>query len=165
MNELIKIIAEYVIVLSVLGFGLLLYRVDPKIRKAIILHVIAGGIITLVLAKIGSHLYNNPRPFVQGNFVPLFGHSRTNGFPSDHTLLSGLLAFTALYYSRKIGIILLLIAIAVGGARMAASVHHLSDIVGALVFAALGSFIAKLLVDKYFAKKSNTIRNPERQRK
>lgn len=165
MNELIKIVAEYVLVVSVLGIGLLLYRVAPRLRKAIILQLLIGGIITLLLAKIGSYLYNDPRPFVQGNFVPLFGHSTDNGFPSDHTLLSGLLAFTALYYSRKIGIGLLLIAIAIGGARMAAGVHHLSDIVGALIFAALGSLIAKLLLDTYFAKQSGMFRGSERRRK
>lgn len=105
-----------------------------------------GGIVSLLLAKLGSHLYHDPRPFVQGHFTPLIGHSNDNGFPSDHTLLASFIGWLVLVYDRKWGIGLLLVAALIGAARMAAGVHHLSDIVGSFVFAGVGCWVAYMAV-------------------
>jgi len=51
---------------------------DDKKRFAV--QAIAGAVITIIVAKIASKLFYDPRPFVVGHFTPYFGHSTDNGF-------------------------------------------------------------------------------------
>ncbi|HEY5267575.1 MAG TPA: phosphatase PAP2 family protein [Candidatus Saccharimonadales bacterium] len=156
MHELVTIIAEYFIFLS-LAIGLFVWvKLKKNDKKQFILLAIVGGIITLLLAKIGSKLYFDPRPFVTGHFIPYFSHSADNGFPSDHTLLASFLAILVLKYNQKAGIGLFVIAIAIGVARVIAGIHHLIDIIGSIIFALLGYFIGLWVMGRYkkFAKKA-----------
>lgn len=146
MHELIKLVADYFIIIPVVGIVYLAFRQKNQQRLELLGIVVAGGIISLLLAKLGSHLYNDPRPFVQGHFTPLLHHAADNGFPSDHTLLAAFLGWVTLKYSRKLGLGLLVVAALIGGARMAGGVHHLSDVVGSFVFAGVGCWLAILLV-------------------
>ncbi|MEO8784836.1 MAG: phosphatase PAP2 family protein, partial [Candidatus Saccharimonadales bacterium] len=130
MHQLVVIVAKYFIVLSALVTLAVLLKIKRPQQIRLIVAIVIGGVITYLLAKIGGHLYYDPRPFVAGHFAPYFGHANDNGFPSDHTLLAGLLAFSAWKYSRKAGYLLLALAIMIGGARVIAGVHHSADIVG-----------------------------------
>ena len=152
MDEFVKIGAKYVVGLSVIGALVLFVRLSKQNRLRFAALVVVGGIIAYLFAKLGSHLYSNPRPFIQGHFTPLLPHGNDNGFPSDHTLLAAVLAWAALVYSRKIGAILLVVAVVVGASRMAAGLHHLVDVVGSFAFAALAIWLASLLVN-WLAKK------------
>ena len=133
MHEIIILIAKYFIILSALGFLYVLYKIPRNEKFNFILVAALGGIFSLVLAKLASHFILDPRPFVQGHFSPLISHAADNGFPSDHTLLAAFLAFVTFTKSRKIGGILLLIALLIGLARMAAGIHHSWDILGSFV--------------------------------
>lgn len=148
MHELVILVAEYLIVASavlVLGVWLDLSKTD---KKRFIGLAIVGGIVTLVLAKLGSWLYYDPRPFVVGHYTPYFTHGADNGFPSDHTLLSSFFGFLVLSYRRKIGYVLLVMALLIGGARVIAGVHHTIDIIGAFACAGLGALVARFIVSK-----------------
>jgi membrane-associated phospholipid phosphatase len=106
-----------------------------------------SGFISILLAKVGAHLFNDQRPYISDGTAPLFPHSGDpNGFPSDHTLLSALLAFTALYYSRPAGIFLLVVAAFIGVARVAAHVHHAVDIIGSFVITGIAYLIVIYLI-------------------
>lgn len=150
MHEIIKLVAEYFLVFSVIGAALVYYRISHENKVRFALLIVVGGVITLLLAKIGSLLFYDPRPFVQGHFVPILKHAVDNGFPSDHTLLAAFLAWASLVYSRKLGSILLIVAVLVGLARMAAGVHHSLDILGSFVFAAIGCFGAHFLLNLFY---------------
>lgn len=152
MDELIKIVAKYFIVLSLVGTLVLLLRLKPKDRKQYIAVLLLGGALAGLLAFIGSQLYHNPRPFVQGGFTPLLPHGNDNGFPSDHTLLAAMLGWAALIFSRKMGIALLVLAALIGASRMAAGLHHLVDVIGGFVCAGLGVWLANFLVKKYLTR-------------
>ena len=126
-------------------------------RREFAIIFVLGGVVSLLLAKLGSHLYTDPRPFVQGHFTPLIGHTNDNGFPSDHTLLASFVGWLVLAYDRRWGWALLLVAALIGAARMAAGVHHLSDIIGSFVFAGLGwaaAYAAVRLLSRRSASKS-----------
>ncbi|HET8709397.1 MAG TPA: phosphatase PAP2 family protein [Candidatus Saccharimonadales bacterium] len=146
MHEIIILVAKYFLVLSLIGILYVAYRIPSNEKLRFVLLVIAGGIISLVLAKIANHFIHDPRPFVQGHFTPLISHAPDNGFPSDHTLLAAFLGYAALLKSRKIGIALLIVALLVGLARMAAGVHHSWDILGSFIIAGIGCVIAYYLV-------------------
>lgn len=132
MDDVIVFVANYALYISVLITIYALLRLDTKNRKQFIVLALFAAIATILLAKLASWAYYNPRPFVVGQFAPLFPHPNNNGFPSDHTLFTSFLAFLVLNYSRKLGIYLLLIAIAIGVARVLAGVNHTIDILAAI---------------------------------
>lgn len=159
MHGIVVFVAKYFIVLSALVALWIFVTLPRKQKKEFILVGVGGAVIALVLAKVGNHLYYDPRPFVEGHFTPYFGHGNDNGFPSDHTLLAGWLAFLGLRYSKKLGWLLIALALLVGLARVKAGVHHLLDILGSLVFSGIGVWLAGLVAGKigttptYIAKK------------
>jgi undecaprenyl-diphosphatase len=158
MHEIVIIIAKYFILIS-LALSLYVWlKLDTPQKKRYLLLAIVGGILTLILAKLGSKLYYDPRPFIEGHFTPYFAHGNDNGFPSDHTLFTSFLAVLALYFNRKIGIILFGIAGLVGISRVIAGVHHSLDIIGSIVFAICGFYIALWIVNKV-TKPKGRVRN------
>jgi membrane-associated phospholipid phosphatase len=63
------------------------------------------------------------------------------------------LAFVVLYYSKKWGIFLLVVAALIGWARVAAHVHHAVDIIGSFVITAIVYLaVLKLLENKKVSK-------------
>jgi undecaprenyl-diphosphatase len=143
MNGLISLIAQYAILISA-GVALAVWIRLRRSRKWEFGFTAAiGGLIAFGLLKIGSAVYYDPRPFVTGHIAPLFPHPADNGFPSDHTLLAMVLAMCVLSYSRKWGVALVALAVAIGAARVAAHVHHWADIFGAMAFAVIAVFISR----------------------
>ncbi len=136
LNQLISFMAQYLFLAApaaVVWLWLGLSRHDK--RRFLLIGAVAGA-LTLMLAKIGAALYFDPRPFVF-NQPPLFYHAADNGFPSDHALLTFLIAWLAALFNKRAGLALALLAVAVGAARVAAGVHYGVDIVGGALIAGL----------------------------
>lgn len=143
MDSIIVFVAKYFLYLSVivtLGFW---WRCERTTKVELLARLVAGGLLALALATIAGHLYYDPRPFVTQHVKPLFAHAPDNGFPSDHALFTSFLGFSVLMYSRKVGAVLLVIAVAVGAARVAAHVHTPLDIAGSFVFSALAVLVVE----------------------
>jgi undecaprenyl-diphosphatase len=140
------IIAKYFIVISVLVSFVFWLKLVNREKKEFIILAILAGILALVLAKLSGKLFYDTRPFVAGHFTPYFSHGADNGFPSDHTLLTSLLAFVVMKYDRRVGYALLVIAVLVGLARVIAGVHHLVDIAGSIVIAGVSVLVVTLLM-------------------
>jgi undecaprenyl-diphosphatase len=109
----------------------------PRERKArFAVLTILSGVAAVVLVTAAGALHADPRPFVvDPSRPPLFAHDPDNGFPSDHTAYSATAALLVTTVRRRLGLLLLLTSILGGLARVAANVHHLQDIVGALLIA------------------------------
>jgi undecaprenyl-diphosphatase len=155
MHELIIIVAKYFVILPLLIVLLIGARLPRRQQLELLCLLVGGGILSLLLARLSSHLYYDPRPFVAGHFRPLVPHSTDNGFPSDHTLISAFLAYVALRYSKKLGWAAAALAIAIGGARVAAGVHHIDDVLGSFIIAGIGYWLAILgmhFINKKFLK-------------
>lgn len=150
MHETVIIIAKYFIVLAVLIAFAVWLRVSTPQKKRFIVLAVLGGIFSLALAKLGSKLYSDPRPFVAGHFTPYFSHAPDNGFPSDHTLLTSFLAFTTWRFSRLSGTAVLALAVLIGASRVIAGVHHWLDIAGSIVIAFIGVWLASLIANRLF---------------
>lgn len=142
MDSVIVFVAKYFIVLSVLIVAWFWLRSNKSTQIKLAVRLVIGGVLALVIAYIAARVYYDPRPFVTEHIKPLFAHAPDNGFPSDHVLFISLLGFTVLAYSRKVGALLLAVALAVGGARMAAHIHSLQDIVGSFAISALAAAVA-----------------------
>ena len=135
---MIIFVAQYLFVLPILVFTWLILTIQYKSRIALVVSGISGGIVCLLLAKLGNHYIIDPRPFIRDGVTALFKSSIDNGFPSDHTLLSFFLSFLIVRFSRNIGIVLIVISLLIGWARVYSGVHHFYDVLGSLVISVLG---------------------------
>ena len=137
MDIFIIFVAKYLLFVST-AIALVYFLKQPRQKQKEIL-VFAAILLPLsyIVAKILSHFYFDPRPFVLGYFVPLIPHAADNGFPSDHTLLGAAIAFAVFQFNKKLGILLLFLAILVGAARVLAGVHHFTDIAGSIIIVGL----------------------------
>lgn len=149
MNILIVFVAKYVFLISIfifLLFSLYLWFYQRKIFLSFFTLSIISFPLAYVTAKIFSHFIYDPRPFVSEHVKPLISHVADNGFPSDHMLLTMTIATIVFVYNKKLGILLAIIAIGVGTARVFANVHHIEDIVGSAVIAIATTYITLLML-------------------
>lgn len=146
MHELVLIIAKYLVVVPVAAIIFVFVRLGKKDRIELLIFLAISVIFTAVLAKLASALHQDPRPFVRDGVKPYFPHGSDNGFPSDHTTYSALLAFVVLRYSRWLGIALAVTSLLIGTARVIAGVHHAQDIVAGFLIAAVGVGMGALLL-------------------
>lgn len=146
MDTLIIDASKYLILVPLLLTLFILIDLDMKKRKQFLLMLIVGGVLSILIAKLGSHFYTDPRPAFKDGVTPLFANNDYNGFPSDHTLLSSFLGFATLYYSRTLGLSMLVLAALIGWARVAAGVHHFVDILGSFIITALVTYVLVRLI-------------------
>jgi undecaprenyl-diphosphatase len=153
MDSLTSFAAKYLIIVPVAAVVYMLLNLKGQKRKDFFILLVGVGILSLLFAKVGGHLYDDPRPYIKDGVTPLFAHSGDpNGFPSDHTLFSAFVGFVALSYSKKIGIILLVIAGLIGWARVAAGVHHFIDIIGSFAITGIAYLIVSSVMKKNGSK-------------
>lgn len=162
MDSLIRFIAQYLIVAIVAGVVVAWFMAPKVNRWRITLSVITAGIIALVLSRIASRLYYDPRPFVTEHVQPLFYHAPDNGFPSDHSLLAMALTATIYFFNKKLAGVMLILTVLIGVARVLAKVHSPLDIGAAWVIGIVGAVAGYYLVDYYWTRrlqKSNSESN------
>ncbi len=140
MNVVIILVAKYFFLVSILLFFYALWEVKPTLRKDLLKLSTITFPLSYVIAKVMSYLIYDPRPFVVEHITPLIAHAPDNGFPSDHTLLAMTIACIIFVYNRKLGIILACVAVSIGIARVAASIHHPLDIIGSIVIAIVATY-------------------------
>ena len=150
MNQLILFTAQYLYIFSIIILGLYFLLLAKEKKIGFLLFSGADLGITYLIGLLAGSLYYNPRPFVAQHIIPLFAHAPDNGFPSDHVLLAGALASIVFCYNRKLGILLYLIALVIGVARVLSGVHHWLDIIGSLIITIAVCFVVYRIAHKYF---------------
>lgn len=160
MHELIILLAQYVVIVPVLVGVIVWFRIEKNRRLEMALLMIASAIIATLLIKLAATLHQDPRPFVRDGVHPYFSHPADNGFPSDHTTFSAVIAFVVLRYSRKLGIGLAVLSLLIGASRVVAGVHHGQDIIGGFLIAAVGVGLS-LLALKFIPRPHYTRPKPE----
>jgi len=133
MNIIIIIIAKYLVFVAAAIAIFYFVKMPRAKQKEMLIFAVILLPLSYIVAKIVSHFYFDPRPFVLGNFTPLIPHMPDNGFPSDHTLLGAAIAFAIFHFNKKLGILLFFLALLVGVSRVLAGVHHTADIAGSIV--------------------------------
>jgi undecaprenyl-diphosphatase len=146
MDTVITVLAQYLILVSPLVLLQILWTEPAKEKFRFVALILLSFLIAYIAAKVGTHLYENPRPFVVGQFEPLVPHGIENGFPSMHTLFATTIAVLVLTKRRMFGVALLVVALMVGIARVQAGVHHGIDILASLAIAPLAVLIARKLL-------------------
>ena len=145
MHSLLLFCAKYLVFVAAVVAGAYWLTLPTKLKIRTVIYAVIIAVTAGILAKLGAILFYDPRPFVSGNVTPLYTHGADNGFPSDHTLLAGFIAATILSVSRKWAVLLFAFALAIGLARVFGHIHHLIDIIGSLLFVAVGYGLATLV--------------------
>lgn len=146
MHELVILMAKYAVIIPVLAGVIVWFRIERSRRLEMALLMVASVIVTALLVKLAAVIHQDPRPFVRDGVVPYFAHGPDNGFPSDHTTYSAVIAFVVLKYSRKTGIALAVLSLLIGTSRVIAGIHHGQDIIGGVLIAAIGVGLSMLLL-------------------
>jgi undecaprenyl-diphosphatase len=138
--------AKYLVFIAVaLAAVVLAVRLWPRPRLGLLRWGIAAVVmlvLSLVFAKIGAAVYNDPRPFTTDHIQPLIAHAADNGFPSDHALLAAAVVVLVAMVDLAWSLPFVILAILVDWARVGAGIHHVVDVVGSTLFVALAALIA-----------------------
>lgn len=145
MNRFFIFVAEYLYLLSFLIAGVYMLRQPGAVQIRISTVGLCAAVLSLFMAYVASRLYYDPRPFVEGHFKPLIPHDAENGFPSDHTLLVACIASVLTLFTKRISILLWLIALLVGVARVYVGVHHPLDIAASIFITIMATYCTTLL--------------------
>lgn len=101
---------------------------------------------TLILVSVIRALINAKRPYEVYDYTPPVRHTvKGRSFPSRHTVCAFIIAMAFLYLQTNLGVIMLLIAAAIGVTRVLSGVHFIRDVVSGaaigVVIGLLGFFI------------------------
>jgi len=156
-DTLIILCAKYLLYISILALAVY-WALSPRAVK-IELALVALVALPLAygLARLAGLFFSHPQPFSVYGYEPLIAHEVDNSFPSDHSAAAGALAAAAGFYNRYLGILLWVLAVAVGAGRMLAGLHYPVDVVAGLVFGGLSAAVAYSAVHpmryKFFSSK------------
>ncbi|HCR98241.1 MULTISPECIES: undecaprenyl-diphosphatase [Halomonas] len=107
--------------------------------KQPLLEALIATLLALAISGIIGVLWPMPRPFAVPVGTTLMAHAPTPAFPSNHLTIILTMAFSLMLhrYTRRIGSLLLLMAIPVGWARIFLGVHFPQDMAGAALLSAV----------------------------
>jgi undecaprenyl-diphosphatase len=160
VDSVVVAVAQYGIYLVAVG-ALMVWLLVPRTEKvALAVQAVVTVIVVAVLVKVAGMVHTDPRPFVVNPTVhPLFAHPADNGFPSDHTALASAVALLVAVHRRWAGLVLVVVSVAIGAARVAAHVHHTEDVVAALVIGVLAA-VAGVLAWRVIARRRSVALRP-----
>ena len=120
-------------------------------KKMIILSAISLPLLIIGIFIL-NYLYYDPRPFIISNFDPIVPHIPDNGFPSDHSALTALIALIMYIFNRRIGIFLFSISILVSISRIYVGLHHFVDVLAGILLAVLSVYLSQQIIKHYISK-------------
>ena len=131
--------AQYLFIFVIIGICIAWLQTSKNLKAQFISATIIASAIAIILSRIASKLYYDPRPFVTEHVKPLISHAKDNGFPSDHALLTGTLTAITYFFNKKIALVMLAITVIIGVARVLAKVHSPLDIGVGWLFGIIGA--------------------------
>ncbi|MBI5283743.1 MAG: phosphatase PAP2 family protein [Chloroflexi bacterium] len=108
-------------------------------RLAVYTAVLAAA-ISLALVTVIQHFYVHQRPFVVRNDVHLLVRGNADpSFPSEHTTAAFAMASGIVAYRRRLGALLVVIAVVTGFSRIFVGVHFPADVAAGAAIGALAA--------------------------
>ncbi|OGE18197.1 hypothetical protein A3F00_02790 [Candidatus Daviesbacteria bacterium RIFCSPHIGHO2_12_FULL_37_11] len=118
-----------------------------KDKKAFLLTILSLFLGFILLKTIGTLIFE-PRPFQTFSITPLVTLAPNDSFPSDHTLIASIIAFSYIFYKSKYGVPMGFASIWVGFGRVYSGVHYPFDILGGIIMGFLAVCLAWIIKKK-----------------
>lgn len=148
-------IAEIVAKDLILLFPLLLvyiYFNHPN-NRAFLFNVTIAVVGACGISYLCGHFFTTARPFVDLGIVNYGSHAPDAAFPSDHTTVATAIAASFLFNKKWLwGILLTVLTLMIGWARVYLGIHYPLDIMGGLLIGSLSAFLVHLWVRKPIEK-------------
>lgn len=120
-----------------------LWITAKKSNQRMVFYAALSCVVSLAIAALLiSPEVNHPRPFVGHHVTQLIPHAADPSFPSDHSTFAFSIAFSVWFVRRRLGSVLLGLAVLTGFSRVYVGVHYPADIIGS---AALGLIVSYLV--------------------
>jgi len=147
--------AEYMPVVVIL-FMLYLWIRKGDNKHDILLYSVYAGITGLIINYLIGLVYFHPRPSMLHLGTQLFQYPTDSSFPSDHTTLMVSIALMLIYFreTRIYGIIILILGLIGGFARVFSGIHFPFDIFGSVIVAIISSVLIF-----HFKERFNSLNN------
>ena len=154
MNGFVEFGAKYLI--FIIAFVAVMFTLvsDRTARNRTIALAVMAFPVALLMAWVAGLLYYHTRPFVIEGVQPLFPHAPDNGFPSHHTMLAMATSAIVFVCSRKVGLLLGIMAILIGISRMIAKLHYPVDILGGAAIAIASTGVAWMMLKRFASSPS-----------
>jgi undecaprenyl-diphosphatase len=143
LDDLMKVVAKDAIFAVVAAFVVLLgYRLRERDPLPVLFSV--GALAAAFgFAKLAAVWHSEARPWQTHEVHHLIAGGTGNAFPSKYaTAAFGVAFVTLLFLSRSWGLLLTLVALAIGFSRVYVGVHYPGDILAGAVAAVLGVVVA-----------------------
>lgn len=152
LDQLMIFGTKYLIYIMAILVLILAWKGKIKERKALLLIILNLPISILIIIVI-HQFYFEPRPFVTFNFLPVVSEAANSAsFPSRHTTIAAVIAFTYVYFKSKWAWAFLPIMLWIGISRVFVGVHYPLDIIGGLVSATAAIAIAVQIRKKLISR-------------
>jgi undecaprenyl-diphosphatase len=125
----------------------------------------ASAILALGFNAVLGDLWYHARPFVDhpGQTVLLVHHGADNSFPSDHASVAFAVAFAVLVFHRRLGLLLVAVAAAVGLDRIFVGVHYPVDVATSVLVGLCAALVVSIAGRRYllwFVRLASRISDP-----
>jgi len=134
--------AKYLILVFVLALIGLWFTRRRELQRAAILASISA-LLALGLAQLMGLAYPRPRPYLAHHVHLLIARTNDTSFPSDHATFSFAIAVMIWQFNRRLGSVLLVIALWICWARVFVGAHYPTDVAAG---AALGSLLSAFMI-------------------
>lgn len=142
--------AEYMPVVVILVLVYLWIRKGDRTHD-ILLYSVYAGITGLIINYLIGLVYFHPRPSLLHMGTQLFQYPTDSSFPSDHTTLMVSIALMLLYFkeTRIYGVIILILGLIGGFARVFSGIHFPFDIFGSVIVAVISSLLIFFFKERF----------------
>ena len=125
---------------------LITLAVNEGMTSEVFLRFTLIPLFTLIAVSIVRAVINARRPYEVYDYTPPVNkETKGKSFPSRHTVCAFIIAMAFLYIQTKIGVVMLVIAAAIGVTRVLAGVHFVRDVISGaaigVVIGLLGFFV------------------------
>ncbi len=150
LDTLAILAAKYMPIVVILSILYLWIKKGNNTRD-ILLYGVYAAIIGLIINYLIGIIYFHPRPALVHLGTQLFQYPTDSSFPSDHTTLMVSIAFMLIYFkeTRFYGVIILILGLIGGFARVFSGIHFPFDILGSVAVALFSSALIFLVKDRF----------------
>jgi undecaprenyl-diphosphatase len=141
IDDLMEVFAQDIVWIILAVMACLWFTGKESNQKLVFYSFLSASIALLIASLIISPEVNHSRPFVEHQVNQLIPHAADPSFPSDHATLAFSIAFSVLLTKRRLGVVMLALAVLTGIARVYVGVHYPGDIIGAMALSLLVSVI------------------------